>query len=248
MQYVVITDIEVTNYNVLGTNWLVQVTPIMAINMFVHNMGLKLRKEFLGVNIIHHDYSYNAIGSNFNMYSAAALINKNDNAENKDLGLAYQPHATGNMVISLIIPTNEDIDLNDIETFLHNAKIAGGDIENYSDVLLCTKEEVVKRVKRGFLIQDKSTLIDGSDTLNSLLTNLYATDESWMSASVVGYNAISSLTSKPGIRGDYNEHMYVEPVVGLIQYTSLNSDVDLFNFWSYNWTCNNKVFLCTQSV
>lgn len=247
--------IEVQAYNMLQTQWLISSTPVMAINLFTHRVERELNIEVTGVSIVHHTYAYIGSGTRMTSYRSAALIDSNDYAggRGKSPGaIASQPNAKGRMKISLILECSDMPNREKLKQFMHTARIAGGSVIGYgSPVFGAAIDDVPKIIKTGFYVNERADLLQDTNQLETFI-NLFGrnkdetinTENSWLSATCLGYHQLTTPKTKPGSRQDY-QHMFVEPLVGIIQYVSKHSSPYPI-FWKRKWL-TDKTFVVTQS-
>ncbi|MCG8612805.1 MAG: hypothetical protein MI864_20015, partial [Pseudomonadales bacterium] len=85
--------------------------------------------------------------------------------------------------------------------------------------------------------------------INDLLDYLdYQRRHTWLSLTMLGHQLLTAPKARDRVRGNY-EHAFSEPVVGLIQYKSLNEiEVSDFkhSFWIHTWKSPN-LFVFTQA-
>jgi CRISPR-associated protein Csy2 len=263
-----IPRIEINHYNVMQSQWLVSPTPIMAISLFIHNLELKVGCKVDGVAIVHHDYVYHweekdPYGHSFHQRRGSVFINRQDNARNsvEPNTVAMQPVATGRLIISLILNIiSDEINYDSLNQFLNTAKIAGGNIVSYNHIpkKFIASNDIWRYIKSGFLVMERLDLMQvKGKQLDSLLNTIRYKDrsvevvnseDSWIVATTLGYAGITEIKYKPGVRGSF-KHMFVEPLVGLIQYVSIRKQRELpLQFWRYKWNPSNNTFICSQTL
>lgn len=246
----VIPRIHIAHCNMLNAMWVVSPTPVMAINMFTHNLELKTGCKVDGVSIIHHNYILEAVISqdqykrtSLCQFKGATKIDRTDYATGSNR-LAAQPNAQGSIIISLVldISNNDTIDIEKINTFLHSGKIAGGVIQSHRKIIECDYTEVFSHIKTGFIVEDRSDLI--TNDLDSLLEHLSYPSNGWMAATTIGYSKLTPSIRKNGVRNEF-KHSFAEPLVSLIQYVSIHGQKTIGKFWKYHWV-NDNTFTCNQ--
>jgi CRISPR-associated protein Csy2 len=207
--------------------------------------------QFLGEEI------NNQYGLNFlpHQFRASGFIDRDDYAKNS-VSLSSQPTARCHLNISLVIALPEETKISSlsVEKFLRGARIAGGSIIKHDDVqcLATTHQEALKAInKNGYSIIERQDLMmkreEDRDMIDVLLRNTrrYKNDfnkqikksdkeetksAGWIVPTCLGYAGISSVKEKNKVRNGLT-HLYVEPLVGLVQYK--NSRNAGLHFWRY---------------
>ncbi len=256
---IALRNIMVNDYNVLQTDWLISPTPIVAINMFVHNLYLKTlshNNTIAGVYIIHHNYNYNLAKNRYNILPAG----NTGFAETKSTyePTSSQPNVTGNMEISIIIDINENeyIAISELEErlvkFMHSGRIAGGKIKHYNIDFMTPNDKLTEYFNSGFFVNDVSYLLEGNnkiETMMGYMENYYDNikyNGKYYTPSVLGYHAITEFKNKHDVRNN-KQHAFVEPLTGLIEYVKIRnlSDNDNIIPWQHKFT-DDKLFVCYQ--
>lgn len=266
--YLILKNVEVSQANALSSNYAITAAPLMAINGFAHNMGLKIGCQADGVAMIHHDASFLAESDmaagfkrpQFQQRKASTYIDKNDYV-GSTMALSLQPVATINLKLSLVIEFSSKPDLARVKKFLHDARIAGSNFLYSSvDAFHESDEAFFDAIPgNGFWLIDRADLLVGNNPIEQLVTELgkrpKADDEisnSWLTPVVPAY----ALTTEPvdrvtGVRNlsddTYPAHAYAEPLLGLAQYVSLREfEGDSIPFWRGRWI-ENTVFALSTS-
>ena len=137
--FLVVRNIRIQHANALASNYAISTAPVMALNLFAHNLGLKIFNPVIGIGIIHHDAQIlGELGDGFHRASlqqrkAATLIDGNDYISSS-MTLSLQPTATAHLRLSLVVELEYQPSVADVEDFLRNARIAGGRVESFDYV------------------------------------------------------------------------------------------------------------------
>lgn len=254
--YLIVKHLNVRQANALSSNYAIMAAPIMALNLFAHAMGLKIGCQAGGVAMIHHDAKYLAESDfhsgfkrpQFQQIKASTYIDKNDYV-GTTMALSLQPVALVNLKLSLVIEFSAKPDLERVKSFLHEARIAGGVIDNYASVqeFHASDNALFDAIPgNGFWLIDRQDLLVGDNPVDLLVSALGTrapaeANNSWLTPVVPAY----ALTSEPvnrvvGVRslsdGTYPAHAYGEPLLGLAQYVStLEFEGDALPFWRSRW-------------
>lgn len=228
-------------------------TPVMAVTLFAHALGLKSGAKSTGVAIIHHDARFMSESDRtagfktrlFQQRKAASYIDKNDYAK-ESMSLSLQPVATAHLTLSLVLEFDVRPNLEAALHFLRGARLSGGVIESFGSAEIFHEydEALLEAIPgNGFWVIDRKDLISLEQPLQSLVSALGSADHSWLTPLVCGY----ALTSSPqagvvGVRslpnGEYVDHAFAEPLLGLGQYVSIReyeSDDHIIPFWRNRW-------------
>lgn len=206
--------------------------------------------QFLGEQLVD---KYGEMDFRPHQFKSSGFIDKNDYVAGTK-SLSSQPTARCHLNVSLIIALADDAKVVPLlaERFLRGARIAGGSIGYHGEIRYDIKNhtDALKAVnKMGQSIIDRSDLMvrqeDDRDMIDTLLrcTRRYAVDtpkdskegkkakpNEWIVPTCLGYAGISSLKQRDKSRDEF-PHLYVEPLVGLVQYQStLKAGL---HFWRY---------------
>lgn len=272
-KYIVIPNIKITNANAQPVWWIIGPPALTAYAGFAHALALSLGfKTHNGVAIVHHDIQF--LGETFlnkyrsrtfypQQFRASVFIDRDDYA-GSGMSLSSQPTARCHLNVSLIILLPEkDNTISAIHNFLRSARIAGGDVIQYDPISIVeTPMDALTAIKKtGYSIINRQDLMvteEGDrDILDALLrhtshykanqdikSDMHNQSNQWLMATCLGYIGISSLEQRKQARNDL-PHLYVEPLVGLIQYKKAK-DVGL-HFWRYSYTEPN-IFSLTSNL
>lgn len=208
--------------------------------------------QFLGEQI---NNKYGEMDFLPHQFRASSLIDKDDYSAGST-SLSSQPTARCHLNVSLVIamPDNTSISSGLVEKFLRGARIAGGTVIKHDEIDCGTtsNDEALEAIKKsGYSIVERQDLMvfqEGDrDMIDVLLRNTrrYANPKKeqvkksgkgkpestgWIVPTCLGYIGISSLKKRNKARNELT-HLYVEPLVGLIQYQSARKTG--LHFWRY---------------
>jgi len=176
--FLLIPRLRVQGANAQATWWLMNPTPVMACTMFGHALGRHLNQSAIGVAILHHTAQLH--GEQFGYFQpeqrrGAVFIDEGDYSSKNKHALSLQPTASFSGEFSLIVQFDEyaEISMQQVETFLMRARLAGGQILEYGKPSVFTSEsELLKQIRSGFWLIDRRDLMqkaDGEDWLDVLL-------------------------------------------------------------------------------
>jgi CRISPR-associated protein Csy2 len=261
--YLILRNVVIRQANALSSNYIINAAPIMAINLFAHNLGLKTGNETTGVAIIHHDAQMlGETGDSFYSFApqqrrAATFIDENDYVKGSQT-LSLQPTASIHLKLSLLIEMKHNPDLKDLEKLLRTGRLAGGRIECVGNVSAYAEfDESVESAlpKTGFWLVERQDLMKKhANPLEAMMAAIGKTSrksktaegeeeapsDSWLVPTVLGYAATSEFEARTGVRmlddGAFPLHAFAEPLIGLAQYVSLRAyDINLFPLWRTAW-------------
>ncbi len=271
-KYIVIPNIKVQNANAQPAYWMVSAPSITAYVGFAHALAMCIgEKAHEGIAIVHHDIQFlgeKLTGENGqhnlfpHQFRAAGFIDKDDYVANGH-SLSDQPTARCHLNISLVVamPEKSKIDSTSIERFLRGARLAGGSIIKFGEIKYdCNNHEAAINAirKTGFSIVERQDLMElqngDRDIIDVILRNTLRyvekpnkeklTDNTgWIVPSCLGYTGISSLKKRNKSRNEL-PHIYVEPLVGLIQYQSVRTAG--LHFWRYKNPQTNLFIVTTN--
>ncbi|MGF6489165.1 type I-F CRISPR-associated protein Csy2 [Pseudomonas frederiksbergensis] len=274
--YLVICNLKVKHANALSSNYTINAAPVMAINLFAHNLGLRSKSEALGVAIIHHDAQL--LGEHDDSFKSfvphqrrsATYIDGNDYSRRTQT-LSLQSTASVHLTLSVIIEMKRRPELDKIRETLQTGRLAGGRIEQFSDPLCFEEndESVFNAIPRsGFwLIERQDLMLADKNPVKALVSALgqkpkkASGDEDasvelsngWLVPTVLGYAATSKFEKRTGVRmltddNSFPLHAFAEPLLGLAQYVSLRTySAEDFPFWRTSWI-ESDVFVTHCSV
>ena len=220
---------------------------VAAVHHNIQFLGEELTNQYGGRAFLPHQFR------------AAGLIDKNDYPAGS-MSLSSQPTARCHLNISLVIAMADDVKLlgTKVESFLRGARIAGGSIINHGEVVcgIATHREALEHIRKesgktGYSIVERQDLMKIQDQDRDMVdvvlrhTRRYApeskthqnTDDNeksestaWVVPTCLGYAGISPIKERSKSRKEL-PHLYVEPLVGLVQYS--NSRDGILQFWRY---------------
>ena len=272
MSYLVFPRVRVQAANMLSCSFLVGGPPIFAAyglgEALCHHLGGKGRVQ--GVAFIHHHRQ--ALGEPGRQFmpqqrrGAAFTFDRSiikegkgsDYSSKNKYALSLQPVACAHWLVSLIWELDKVWDEVGACRFLHQARLAGGLITQHGKIVFTeTMTEALDCVRNGYIVLDRRDLLEetGRNQAESLVQALGAVpsaekDNTWLSATCVGYAAITDFTHRAGVREGYL-HAFAEPLAGLVQYRSLRQwqnakqGLEEEALWRPRWL-QNDVFVLQQ--
>lgn len=271
--YLLIPSIRVQSANIVSSQIAVGGPPVTAALMFAHAMALKadLGVEVLGVALIHHSieplgqWFYGVFYPQQRRAAAFTFTNspaKDYSSKNKQ-ALSLQPTASAHMRISLIIELDRPVTAPDsVSRFLGSAKFSGGVVTGHDSIAQFDEmDDALEHVQTGFAVLDRRDLLDPSHCANpaqAMVESLgrareSGDEDSWLSATCVGYAAITDFEAKQGAREGY-PHAFAEPLVGMVQFRSMRQlDVPSERLiWRSHWVSGSNrredVFVVQQEL
>jgi CRISPR-associated protein Csy2 len=265
MSYLVIPSLRVAEANLINTNFLVGGVPVMPGVMLGHALGRAIGNQALGVAYVHHDLVPNGERQFGVLYpqqrrSATYVFERGKSSDYASSAhgptLSLQPVATGSVRASLIIEFEHPVSsTDDVAAFLSTARLAGGRIEGHGAIGVHEDAgDAMATIRTGYAVMDRRDLMplpDSADPLQALIDRLgrrsASPDNSWLSATHLGYAPITPIQARDGAREGYL-HAYAEPLVGLVQFRSLRGITapKTTCFWRPGWT-EEGVFLLRQT-
>lgn len=170
-------------------------------------------------------------------------------AKSKNLSMGLQPVALCDLTVSLIIEGLDGIDLDEFGKQLYRSRLAGGTVEDFNKLRVCEWSSILNQAGHGFFIKERSDLLEdvaAEQKIHTLFAQL-ANPEHWLAPVNLGYLPITSFSTQPIARKGL-PYAYAEPLVGLVEYVSINAVTpdDLANlFWQYKKIDN--AFVATQN-
>lgn len=260
--YLLIPRIRVESASAFSSNLVINACPISAAVLFAHAIGRRLNEPALAVAYIHHDVQHLGDTSNHGAYipqqrRGASYIDKTDCASGTN-SLSLQPTASMHLTFSLIVAFDEDADIQpekDLRSILFGGRFAGGKIMEYDPPLRFTSlDQLRPNIPSGFWVVDRSEHLRHQERtpLEKLVECLSVpydkdTGNSWLTATTMGYLAISDAVRRNGGREGY-PHAFVEPIIGLVQYVATRKSHDdgtPIPFWDFHWP-DAETFLLKQ--
>lgn len=262
MNFLYLPRIRVQAANAYATSWLINTAPVMALNMFAHNLGRNIDAFPKGVAVLHHDAQLlgekgPAFYGRFHPQQrrGATFIDVLDYPQGSH-SLSLQPTASCHLTISLVLAFDEGVDIDAVNDFMKSARISGGQVIGCGEPVVISDEEKLRhRLKTGFWIIERPDLMQsGGDPLDAVIkvTGVKQRNaetgkilNSWLVPTVLGYAAITGFEQRGGVREDY-PHAYAESLVGLVQYVSIRDHGERpIPFWHHHWP-REDVFVINQ--
>ena len=239
MSYLVFPRVRVQAANMLSASFLMGGPPVFA----AYGLGEALcfhlggGAKVPGMALIHHNRE--ALGQSFyGVFSpqqrrAAAFTfgksaNGNDYSSKNPHALSLQPVACAHLRVSIIWELEQVAGVKEAREFLHRARLSGGLVTGHGEIVLeDSLEAAFDRVGNGYVVTDRRDMLEdkGKNQAELLVEALGAQpsageDNTWLSATCLGYAAITSFEHRGGARCGY-PHAFAEPLVGMVQYRSL---------------------------
>lgn len=161
--------------------------------------------------------------------------NGSDYAKNS-MHLSLQPGATGHMRVSLIFELSETLYAvpNAVEPFLKTGKFSGGLITSCDEPALhddCST--LLECIPAGRVVLDRCDVMNGGNPIEQFVTAIGTYSKEWLSATNVGFSAITNFESRGGAR-DGHLHAFAEPLIGITEYVSTKKRKKGY-FWRSQW-------------
>lgn len=183
MSYWLIPRIRVRAANAMVANYAVGAVPVLAINLFVHKLGLVTRCRPVRVAILHHDAQLLGEYGTNDFYQfhpqqrrGATFINSRDYSSHNKHALSLQPTVSCHLTLSLLIEMLGQARKPAIETFLSTARISGGQIDGHGELQSDPELDGVMKgahaITSGFWVVERSDLIDPAAPVESLIRAL----------------------------------------------------------------------------
>ncbi len=239
MSYLVFPRVRVQAANMLSASFLMGGPPVFA----AYGLGEALcfhlggGAKVTGMALIHHNRE--ALGQSFyGVFSpqqrrAAAFTfgksaNGSDYSSKNPHALSLQPVACAHLRVSIIWELEQVAGVVEAREFLHRARLSGGLVTGHGEIVLeDSLEAAFDRVGNGYVVTDRRDMLEdkGKNQAELLVEALGAQpsageDNTWLSATCLGYAAITSFEHRGGARCGY-PHAFAEPLVGMVQYRSL---------------------------
>ena len=237
MSYLVFPRVRVQAANMLAASFLMGGPPVFA----AYGLGEALcfhlggGAKVTGMALINRE----ALGQSFyGVFSpqqrrAAAFTfgksaNGSDYSSKNPHALSLQPVACAHLRVSIIWELEQVAGVKEAREFLHRARLSGGLVTGHGEIVLeDSLEAAFDRVGNGYVVTDRRDMLEdkGKNQAELLVEALGAQpsageDNTWLSATCLGYAAITSFEHRGGARCGY-PHAFAEPLVGMVQYRSL---------------------------
>ena len=237
MSYLVFPRVRVQAANMLSASFLMGGPPVFAGLGEALCFHLGGGAKVTGMALIHHNRE--ALGQSFyGVFSpqqrrAAAFTfgksaNGSDYSSKNPHALSLQPVACAHLRVSIIWELEQVAGVKEAREFLHRARLSGGLVTGHGEIVLeDSLEAAFDRVGNGYVVTDRRDMLEdkGKNQAELLVEALGAQpsageDNTWLSATCLGYAAITSFEHRGGARCGY-PHAFAEPLVGMVQYRSL---------------------------
>ena len=234
MSYLVFPRVRVQAANMLAASFLMGGPPVFA----AYGLGEALcfhlggGAKVTGMALIHHNRE--ALGQSFyGVFSpqqrrAAAFTfgksaNGSDYSSKNPHALSLQPVACAHLRVSIIWELEQVAGVKEAREFLHRARLSGGLVTGHGEIVLeDSLEAAFDRVGNGYVVTDRRDMLEdkGKNQAELLVEALGAQpsageDNTWLSATCLGYAAITSFEHRGGARCGY-PHAFAEPLVGMV--------------------------------
>jgi len=251
--YLVIKNVSIKCANALTSAYAISGAPVMAINLFAHNLGLKTKTPVTAIAIIHHkgqfleedDWASGFKRRAVQQRRAGSYINQRDYAAG-GISISLQPTASVHLTVTLVLETTRQPRIAEIKKLIEAGvlgRIAGGQIESVGEITSFAEGEpgfTEALPASGFWLVERSdlmclknnpaeALVAALGTIPKRKTEHEDPEErpSWITATTLGYAATTPFEERTGVRMLSDEtfplHAYAEPLLGLIQYVSVRS-------------------------
>lgn len=268
--YIVMSHVKVRGASMLQTPAILTPLPLFATVMFSHAIAERAGGKMLGAGVVLHDASPHIEDmAGKDMYINRQLINKrgacsffvskeknggdySSKSLDSPTGMSYQPHATMDCELSIIVRMESAVPLQRIKNELSHARIAGGVVWNHEDIKVSdfeTFHEAVRSISSGAWVSDAREVVErrlasGLDPVEAVLGAI--PEKGWYVPVTVGYSPITGFAARSGVRlgpsGEQVPHAFAEPVVGLVRLDSVRTvGADRPSLWSHEWASDNNV-------
>ena len=239
MSYLVFPRVRVQAANMLSASFLMGGPPVFA----AYGLGEALcfhlggGAKVTGMALIRHHRE--ALGQSFygvvspQQRRAAAFTfgksaNGSDYSSKNPHALSLQPVACAHLRVSIIWELEQVAGVKEAREFLHRARLSGGLVTGHGEIVLeDSLEAAFDRVGNGYVVTDRRDMLEdkGKNQAELLVEALGAQpsageDNTWLSATCLGYAAITSFEHRGGARCGF-PHAVAEPLVGMGQYRAL---------------------------
>lgn len=253
MNYLVIPFIRSQAANIHNASFLIGGPPVLAAYFFAHALSRRLNFMASGVGLVHHHAEPKGERAWGIFYpqqrkSAAFTFGPNrgrDYSSKNKHALSLQPVATADICATIIVECEGLRSIEGVDRFLHSARFSGGAVTSSGKpVTFATLEDALDTVNSGFAVIDRRDILErrgAQDSAELFVEALGAVPRkegvsTWLSATCLGYAAISSFDDRVGVREGYL-HAFAEPMIGLVQYRSIRECRTLASslLWQGEW-------------
>lgn len=231
MTYLLLPRLRIRAANAMAGNYAVNAAPVMAINLFVHNLGLKTACRPRRVAILHHDAQLLGEYGGNGFYDfhpqqrrGASFIDATDYSSKNPHALSLQPTASCHITLSLLVEVNGRINLERITRFLRSARIAGGCVDGFGEPDSADTLDAI-RLPKGFWVIERSDLMTlDENPLDALVEAIGRAPmrhtpspenadslppplpDTWLAATVLGYAMATPFAVRDGVRQTDHGH------------------------------------------
>jgi CRISPR-associated protein Csy2 len=265
MRYLTIPRLRTQAANIQRSAFLLGGPPVLAAWSLVHAIGRRASFGVGAVALIHHDQTllgqqFNGVFSPQQRRGAAYTFEYKsgagrDYSSKNEHALSLQPTASAHMTVSIIAEVTNLHSTNAVTKSLYAGRFSGGQIVDHREVAMFDSlSAAYDSISSGFCVMDRRDLLVGAkeDRHSAFVAHLGCDpsrdNQSWISATCVGYAALTPFQRRRGAREGYT-HAFAEPLIGLVQYKSLRSvKVETQNgLWRPTWLAED-VFVVQQAL
>ena len=242
--YLILSNLFVQTANILTNYTMLNGAPLFA----AWGMGHALEREMhgpkvTGLCLVVHSIEplgehETAIFEPSQRLGAAFTFEKSRNGSDyvkNSIHLSLQPGATGHMRVSLIFELSEALHSvpNAVEPFLKTGKFSGGLITSHNTPDLHDDgSTLMECIPTGRVVLDRRDLMPTGNPIEQLVTAIGTHREEWLSATNIGFSAITDFGIRGGAR-DGHLHAFAEPLIGITEYVSTEKMHGYF--WRSQW-------------
>ena len=243
--YLILSNFSVQSANIMTNTAMINGAPLFA----AWGMGHALEREMhgpkvTGVCLVVHGIESlgeheTAIFEPSQRRGAAFTFEKSRNGSDyvkNSIHLSLQPEATGHMRVSLIFELSEALHSvpNAVDLFLNFGKFSGGLITSYdTPALHDDRSTLLECIPAGKVVLDRRDVMSPGNPIEQLVTAIGTYSGKWLSATNIGFSAITDFQVRGGARNGYL-HAFAEPLIGITEYVSTEKRMHGY-FWRSQW-------------
>lgn len=244
-RYLILPNLRVQCANILTNQILVNGPPISAAWGMGHALEREMGRRIEGVCLVMHyveplgEREYGAFEPS-QRRGAAFTFEKSRNGSDYTKGtinLSLQPGVCAHMRVSVVYELSRDLTSlpRAIEAFLATGRFAGGLITSYGKPdLHDDRDTLLECLPVGRVIVDRRDLMASGNPLENLVNAIgYRHKQEWLSATNIGYSAITDFGLRGGAR-DGHLHAFAEPLIGIVEYVNTLDRAQSY-FWHDRW-------------
>ncbi len=240
IRYLVISHLKVQGANMYNAAFLLGGPPVLPAWFMAHALGRKMdmSDEVVSVSFILHDFTplgdffygkFNPQLRRGASYTFGSSKNCSDYSSKNPHALSLQPVACADMEVSLIVAVRDLGTSRGIDALVKTCRLAGGSVTGLREVCVCDDMyKALRHIRTGYAVMDRRNFLEGIDSSNRAHKfveilghkSFEGDGMGWISATCLGYAAISPFERREGAREGY-EHAFAEPLIGLVQYVPL---------------------------